>query len=234
MPQTIQRYLPHFTFITAVIAVFTLAPINANAENCAVSPGYPLGRWEVDTRAATPATYSTFAIFTTSTSGTWLPANGKGSFAASVAPAPGKAAALTFMVEGNSNYQSENQLVVSPDGCSMIGTFQDSEGHRGEVGYRWKGSAGAPRESPLLALLAAAGEVATAGEAKRLVNVSTGFCLDWFLSRQQRREQGLCSWLQWRQLPELGLIESKGKSLVNVSTVSVGAPTYRLWKTMYR
>jgi hypothetical protein len=53
-------------------------------------------------------------------------------------PAPGKAVVVTFRMEPGT-YKSESQLVVSADGCSMKGTFLDSEGHQGEVFYRWQG-----------------------------------------------------------------------------------------------
>jgi hypothetical protein len=118
---------------TAYAGFFDLQSVS-----CAAKDGYPLGRWEVGTRSATPATYSNFITFITSTSGTWLPSSGKGSFETSVAPAPGKAVAITLRAEG-STYKSDNQLVVSADGCRMTGTFLDSEGHRGEAIYRWQG-----------------------------------------------------------------------------------------------
>jgi len=109
-----------------------------NVETCATRPGYPLGRWGVATQSATPATYSTFVTFTGSSSGTWLPSSGKGSFETSVKPAPGKAVVVTFRAEPGT-YKSESQLVVSANGCRMTGTFLDSQGHRGEVFYTWQG-----------------------------------------------------------------------------------------------
>ena len=114
------------------------ATTQKNVETCAARPGYPLGRWGVATQSATPASYSTFVTFTGSSSGTWLPSTGKGSFETSVTPAPGKAVVVTFRAEPGT-YKSENQLVVSADGCSMTGTFLDSEGHRGEAIYGWQG-----------------------------------------------------------------------------------------------
>ncbi len=95
-------------------------------------------------------------------------------------------------------YKSENQLVVSADGCSMTGTFFDSEGHRGEATYRWQRqqdratSADAPSQVPPEAPPQAptgrppvnppqAGAPVVAdvpAAAKTYVNVSTGFCLD--------------------------------------------------------
>jgi hypothetical protein len=107
---------------------------------CATRPGYPLGHWEVGTQNADRASYSTFVIFNGPTSGTWLPSpgNGKGTFVTSATPAPGKEVDMTFRVE-LTPYESKSALVVSPDGCSMNGTFLDSENHAGEAVYRWKG-----------------------------------------------------------------------------------------------
>jgi hypothetical protein len=110
------------------------------ASSCATRQGYPLGRWGVSTQNADPASYSTFATFTGPSSGTWLPSpgNGHGSFETSVTPAPGKPVVLTYRVE-RGPYESKNDLVVSADGCNMAGTFLDSEGHQGEVFYKWQG-----------------------------------------------------------------------------------------------
>lgn len=138
MSKTLRRHASWFAVLSVVMLAVALAPHDASAQACAARPGYPLGRWGVGTRGATPATYSTFITFTQPTSGTWLPASGKGTFGTSVAPAPGKAVVITLRVEGGP-YKSENQLVVSPDGCRMTGTFLDSEGHRGEAVYRWQG-----------------------------------------------------------------------------------------------
>ena len=123
---------------TSVLLFFWRSSVSPVSEPCSKRPGYPLGHWEVGTRNASAATYATFVTFTTSNSGTWLPSSGKGSFEASVAPAPGKAVVMTLRVEGVT-YESENQLVVSADGCSMTGTAVDSQGHRAEVIYRWQG-----------------------------------------------------------------------------------------------
>ena len=133
-----------FALITALFSTCALAPFGASAQSiaspqcCAAISGYPLGRWQAGTRGATPATYSTFITFTKPTSGTWLPSSGKGTFQYSIAPKPGEAVSINLKVEGSA-YTSENQLVVSPDGCRMTGTFLDSEGHRGEAIYRWQG-----------------------------------------------------------------------------------------------
>ena len=61
-------------------------------------------------------------------------------------------------------YQSENQLVVSADGCSMTGTFLDTDGRSGEATYRWQGDASPAPDAP--------------AAAKTYKNVATGFCLD--------------------------------------------------------
>lgn len=91
-------------------------------------------------------------------------------------------------------YKSENQLVVSADGCSITGTFLDTEGHRGEATYRWQRpqdrsmSAEAPmqappqaptRQPPANASQGGAPAVADVPDsAKTYINVSTGFCLE--------------------------------------------------------
>jgi hypothetical protein len=185
--------------ISAVVALASqMASSNAGAQTCAERPGYPLGRWGVvPARGATPGTYSTFVTFTRPTGGTWLPASGRGSFETSVAPAPGSEVFMTLRAEPGT-YKSENQLVVSADGCSMTGTFLDTEGHRGEATYRWQRpqdrsmAAEAPTQSPVQAppqaptrrppanatpgAAPAAADVPEA--AKTYINVSTGFCLD--------------------------------------------------------
>ena len=120
--------------------------VPANVETCAGRPGYPLGRWGVTIENATPAAYSTFVTFTGSSSGTWLPSSGKGSFETSVMLAPSKAVVLTLRQEPGT-YKSENHLVVSADGCRMTGTFMDSEGRRGEAFYRWQGDKQYPASS---------------------------------------------------------------------------------------
>ena len=71
---------------TSVLLFFWRSSVSPVAEPCFKRPGYPLGHWEVGTQNASAATYSTFITFTTSTSGTWLPSSGKGSFETSVAP----------------------------------------------------------------------------------------------------------------------------------------------------
>jgi len=125
-----------------VVALYGGKGSLSEGETCATRAGYPLGRWGVSTQSATPATYSNSGIFTGSSSGTWLPyddpVNGMGSFVTSETPAPGKTVVMTARAEPGT-YKSENRLVVSADGCNMIGTFLDSEGHRGEAFYRWQG-----------------------------------------------------------------------------------------------
>lgn len=113
----------------------------ASAESsCATQAGYPLGRWETGVKSVTSTSeFNTFITFTRSKGGTWLPASGQGSFLASSSPAPGAEVILRYRVDGNNSYSSKNKLVVSPDGCRMNGTFLDTEGHRGEVQYKWKG-----------------------------------------------------------------------------------------------
>jgi hypothetical protein len=130
------------TLIVAVLlAIVAIVEINKSngRVSCVTRPGYPLGRWGVSTQSAVPASYSSFVIFNGPTSGTWIPSsgNGKGSFVTSVTPTPGKEVDLTYSVELGP-YQSRSSLVVSADGCSMRGTFLDSENHTGEVIYTWQ------------------------------------------------------------------------------------------------
>jgi hypothetical protein len=181
-----------FAMVAVVASAATIASFAATAQTCAERPGYPLGRWGVAARGATPGNYSTFVTFTRPTGGTWLPSSGRGSFETSVAPAPGSEVFMTLRAEPGT-YQSENQLVVSPDGCSMTGTFLDSEGHRGEATYRWqrprdRSTADVPSEAPppaptrrppANAPQEGAPLVTDVADApKTYRNVSTGFCLD--------------------------------------------------------
>ena len=120
--------------------LITSQPASAES-SCATQAGYPLGRWEIGAiKSTTPTSeYSTFMTLTRPKGGTWLPASGQGNFTASSSPAPGAQVILRLRVDGNNSYESKNKLVVSPDGCRMNGTFLDTEGHRGEVRYTWKG-----------------------------------------------------------------------------------------------
>ena len=105
-------------------------------KGCANRSGYPAGRWVVqDLKTTTSAQYSTFIMFTDSQRGTWLASGGTGSFSASNAPAPHAKIVPTMKPDAESRYESKNTLVVSADGCRMDGTFQDTEGHFGEVTY---------------------------------------------------------------------------------------------------
>ena len=180
----------HFAMTAFVAVASQMSPSNVGAQTCAERPGYPLGRWGVvPARGATPGTYSTFVTFTRPTGGTWLPSTGRGVFETSVAPAPGSEVFMTLRAEPGT-YKSENQLVVAADGCSMTGTFLDTEGHRGEATYRWQSpqdrsmQVQAPPQAPLRRPPANAtqgGAPMTADvpdAAKTYINVSTGFCLD--------------------------------------------------------
>ena len=104
---------------------------------CSAHAGYPLGRWKIITQSNSTAEFANFITFTRPKGGTWLPATGSGSFEASAAPTPGAEVILKLSPDSGGNYQSTNKLVVSPDGCHMVGTFNDTEGHRGEVKYTW-------------------------------------------------------------------------------------------------
>ena len=109
------------------------------SNSCYTQSGYPLGRWGVSIVSEQVAKYSNFINFTEPTSGTWLPSpgNGKGTFAATVAPFPGKSVDLTLSVEIG-DYKSKSSVIVSPDGCRMSGTFLDSAGTQGEVFLKWQ------------------------------------------------------------------------------------------------
>jgi len=106
---------------------------------CSARPGYPLGRWKVSTKSDNTPTAScaTFVTFTRPKGGTWLPSTGQGSFEASAVPAPGAEVILKLTPDAGGSYVSTNKLVVSPDGCRMLGTASDTQGHRGEVKYTW-------------------------------------------------------------------------------------------------
>jgi hypothetical protein len=105
-------------------------------KGCANRSGYPAGRWVVqDLKTTTAAQYSTFIMFTDQQRGTWIASAGTGNFTASNAPIPHAKIILTMKPDAESRYESTNTLVVSADGCRMEGTFQDTEGHFGEVTY---------------------------------------------------------------------------------------------------
>ncbi|HEX6767551.1 MAG TPA: hypothetical protein VF103_18760, partial [Polyangiaceae bacterium] len=107
-------------------------------EPCSARPGYPIGRWLIGAPDQSPDAYASFVIFTKSTSGTWLPTSGQGSFTASAAPRPEQEIVITFQPE-KGPYRSINKLVVSSDGCRMQGTYSDTEDHHGEATYTWQG-----------------------------------------------------------------------------------------------
>jgi hypothetical protein len=127
--------------VTMPLVTSQPASAESSDPSCPTQAGYPLGRWEIGSiKSTTPTSaFSTFITFTRPKGGTWLPASGQGSFTASSSPAPGEQVILRYRVDGNNTYSSKNKLVVSPDGCRMNGTFLDTEGHRGEVRYTWKG-----------------------------------------------------------------------------------------------
>jgi hypothetical protein len=129
-------------FLMLVLTLVSLAqPALAQAQGprCSASKNYPLGRWETSAASESAAKFSTFITFTQPTGGTWLPASGTGTFSASPAPTPGAEVIITLWPDAGGPYKSTNRLVVSADGCRMIGTFIDTEGHRGEARYRWNG-----------------------------------------------------------------------------------------------
>ena len=101
---------------------------------CSARTGYPRGRWRVDDKSSSSAASATFVTFTRPTGGTWLPYTGQGSFESFPTPSPGAEVVLKFHVDSG-NYLSTNNLVVSSDGCRMDGTYNDSDGHRGEATY---------------------------------------------------------------------------------------------------
>lgn len=101
---------------------------------CSTRTGYPRSRWRVDDKSNSSPASATFVTFTRPTGGTWLPYTGQGSFESFPAPSPGAEVVIKFRVDSG-NYLSTNNLVVSSDGCRMDGTYDDSEGHRGEARY---------------------------------------------------------------------------------------------------
>jgi len=102
---------------------------------CLARTGFPNGYWEAFVHlGATEASYSNYILFLTPTSGTWS----KGSFETSAALAAGQEIKLTATMPNNP-YRSVNTLTVSADGCSLDGTFRDSQDHQGRVTYTWKG-----------------------------------------------------------------------------------------------
>ena len=103
-------------------------------ELCSARTGYPTGRWRVIDKSNPSPNSSTFVIFTRPAGGTWIPYAGQGSFESFPAPSPGAEVVLKLRVDSG-NYLSTNNLVVSSDGCRMDGTYNDSEGHKGEASY---------------------------------------------------------------------------------------------------
>jgi len=114
-------------------------PMSAPTEQlCSARTGYPIGRWRVIDKSNASANSSTFVIFTRPAGGTWVPYAGQGSFESFPTPSPGAEVVLRLRVDSG-NYLSTNNLVVSSDGCRMDGTYNDSEGHKGEASYFYDG-----------------------------------------------------------------------------------------------
>ena len=126
---------------TAVKEVITSPKANSETrptgQLCSARAGYPLGRWEITTKSDSTAGFSNFVTFTRPKGGTWFPFTGSGSFEASAAPTPGAEVILKLSLDSGGDYQSTNKLVVSPDGCHMVGTANDTQEHRAEVKYTW-------------------------------------------------------------------------------------------------
>jgi hypothetical protein len=105
---------------------------------CSARTGYPTGRWRVIDKSNPSPSSSTFVIFTRPAGGTWVPYTGQGSFESFPTPSPGAEVVLKLRVD-SANYVSTNNLVVSADGCRMDGTYNDTEGHKGEASYFYDG-----------------------------------------------------------------------------------------------
>lgn len=131
------RNLGNFTEFAIVPPAIDAAAVANAALGCAGAPNYPIGRWKIDIIPPRRG-YSTFANFTSARGGTWLPTKGSGTFDVNPALVPGNSVVLTFVSSQDRSYSSTNTLVVSPDGCSMRGTFLDVHGNAGEVSYQWE------------------------------------------------------------------------------------------------
>ena len=103
-------------------------------QSCSAHAGYPTGRWRVIDRSNPSSTSSASITFTRSSGGTWVPYAGQGSFESFPTPAPGAEVVLKLRVD-SSDYVSTNNLIVSSDGCRMDGTYNDTQGHKGEASY---------------------------------------------------------------------------------------------------
>lgn len=101
---------------------------------CATQSSYPIGKWMAVQKNATPADYTSYILFTSSTSGTWPTSSGKSTITASPSIAPNQSVVLSFK---DTNYNATSSLVVSADGCRMWGRFTDSLGNKGEAEYSW-------------------------------------------------------------------------------------------------
>jgi hypothetical protein len=114
-----------------------------NLERCSARSGYPIGQWNVDNiLSPTPrGDFSNFILFTNPKGGTWPASGGRqGSFTSSKALSPNAEIILTMTLD-QTTYVSTNTLVVSADGCRMLGKFEDNDTvkHSGVVAYVFAG-----------------------------------------------------------------------------------------------
>jgi hypothetical protein len=121
--------------LAVAVAGLLVAGTNLFSSTCLARSGFPMGYWTAAVHlGSSEANYSNYILFLTPTSGTWS----KGSFETSAALTAGKEIKLTASMP-NASYESVNTLKVADDGCSMDGTFRDSQDHKGRVSYTWKG-----------------------------------------------------------------------------------------------
>jgi hypothetical protein len=121
--------------LVVAVAGLLVTRTNLFSSTCLSRSGFPMGYWTAVVHlGATEANYSNYILFLTPTSGTWA----KGSFETSATLTPGREIKLTASMP-NASYESVNSLKVSDDGCTMDGTFRDSQDHKGRVTYTWKG-----------------------------------------------------------------------------------------------
>ena len=119
--------------IVTFLCVLLLGARTANAQ-CSLSPEYPLGEWTGPCTGA--ANCADFQVYDSPTTGTWVSSTGPGTFTQDAPLTPGASITITFD-DVNSPYQSVALVVVSADGCSMEGTWSDSNGLSGTLLRSW-------------------------------------------------------------------------------------------------
>jgi hypothetical protein len=145
---TPNKRLRRFTFVAAIAAVpLITAGVSAiwlyptfrrvSDTGCAAMPNWPLGLWYttgVEYEGSPATTGGTFIQFTAPEKGDWPaglgPQQANGyyesyrleSFTASAPLVPGKPVVIT-LTSPSENYVSVNNMIVSPDGCKLSGSF---------------------------------------------------------------------------------------------------------------